>query len=74
MTIDQSELNRRFWPCELTGEEERVVDTLRHHFEALAGAVVRHTPASREQSLALTQLEQAAFWSVAAIARHRPAG
>ena len=36
----------------------------------VAGYVVENTPASREQSLALTKLEEAMFWANAAIARN----
>lgn len=36
----------------------------------LAMFLLEHTPESREQSLALTNLEQAIFWANAAIARN----
>lgn len=36
----------------------------------LAELVVAATPVSREQSLALTHVEEAVFWANAAIARH----
>jgi hypothetical protein len=36
----------------------------------LAYHIKAETPASREQSLALTHLEDAVFWANAAIARH----
>ena len=35
-----------------------------------ASHIIRHTPSSREQSLALTKLEEAVFWANAAIARN----
>jgi hypothetical protein len=36
----------------------------------LAEEIVKSTPISREQSLALTHLEEAVFWANAAIARN----
>jgi hypothetical protein len=35
--------------------------------------IVENTPSSREQSLALTALEESVFWANAAIARNEPA-
>jgi hypothetical protein len=43
---------------------------LREHARALAEDIVCCAPPSREQALALTNLEQAIFWANAAIARH----
>lgn len=43
---------------------------LRDQGKNLAYAIKKATPASREQSLALENLEQAIFWSNAAIARN----
>jgi hypothetical protein len=37
---------------------------------SLALKIVKGTPASREQSLAITKLEEAVFWANAAIARN----
>ena len=74
MPIDQAEIHQRFWPHGLNGAQLATVEVLRVHFEQLAGAVVERTPTSREQSLALTQIEQASFWAVAAIARNPPQG
>lgn len=36
-----------------------------------ARRIVEHTPSGREQSLALTKLEEAMFWANAAIARNQ---
>ena len=63
-------VDQRFWPRDLTSEQTRQCDELRRQYEATANMVVTMTPRSREQSLALTQLEQSAFWAIAAIARH----
>lgn len=70
MTERNDDLVKRFWPRELTNEQQIDCDVLRRRAEDLANAIVELTPKSREQSLALTQLETAAFWAVAAIARH----
>lgn len=43
---------------------------LRDEAKELAYRIVKNTPPSREQSLALTNLEQAIFWANAAIARN----
>lgn len=43
---------------------------LRDEAKKLAYNIVKNTPPSREQSLALTNLEQAIFWANAAIARN----
>ena len=51
------------------GQPERYV-ALREKAKELAHLIVDSTPASREQSLALTSLEQAIFWANASIARH----
>ena len=44
--------------------------TLRHDAKLMAGTIVAMTPPSREQSLALTALEEAVMWANAAIARN----
>lgn len=43
---------------------------LRSSARVLAEQIAKYTPASREQSLALTNLEQAVMWANAAIARN----
>lgn len=48
------------------------VEDLRREFINTAEWVQQVTPESREQSLALTNLEQALMWAVAAIARNQP--
>lgn len=50
-------------------QPERYI-TLRAKAEELALLIVALTPASREQSIALTELETAVFWANAAIARN----
>lgn len=50
-------------------QQERYVE-LRHQAKQLAVLIKSTTPVSREQSLALTKLEEAIFWANASIARH----
>jgi hypothetical protein len=50
-------------------QQERYV-FLRDEARVLAYNIVKNTPPSREQSLAITKLEEAIFWANAAIARN----
>ena len=50
-------------------QQERYVH-LRDTAKDLAFLILENTPISREQSLAITNLEQAIFWANAAIARN----
>lgn len=43
---------------------------IRNVGRVFADAIVQETPPSREQSLALTAIEEAVFWANAAIARN----
>lgn len=43
---------------------------LRDKAKELALEIIKHTPQSREQSLAITKLEEVVFWANAAIARN----
>lgn len=51
------------------GQAERYVK-IREKAKELALLIVEETPASREQSLALTELEKSTFFANAAIARN----
>ena len=53
----------------ITDQPERYVH-LRNLAKTLAIEICSQTPFSREQSLAITNLEQAIFWANAAIARN----
>lgn len=50
--------------------QQEVYTALRAKALELALLIARTTPPSREQSVALTQLETCVFWSNAAVARH----
>lgn len=72
--IDQAELELRFafHPAD-TDEKRAAHEAVRDTCRAAAEDVVRLTPGpSREQSLAITALEEAMMWANAAIARHQP--
>ena len=51
-----------------TPETGPMHDAVRAHFKELAHWLLENTPASREQSLMLTELQQAQMWANAAIA------
>ena len=52
------------------GDQPGRYEEIRNHAKAYAQYLVSSTPPSREQSLALTALEEVVFWANAAIARN----
>lgn len=52
------------------GDQTERYQEIRDLAKKLAYMILEKTPDSREQSLALTNLEQAVFWANAAIARN----
>ena len=52
------------------GNQPERYETIRSAAKELAKTILANTPASREQSVALTSLEEAVFWANAAIARN----
>ena len=66
----EAELQKRFTYHPPKDDQARRYELLRAEGKILAGLIVVNSPASREQSLALTKLEEALFWSNAAIARN----
>lgn len=77
--IDADEVERRFTYHPPIQSEDPVIDqphryeALRHEAKFFASLIVGQTPESREQSLAITHLEEAVFWANAAIARNEGA-
>jgi len=61
-------VNRFTYHAPKEGQPKKYED-IREYALGLAKHVVSNTPASREQSLALTHIEEAVFWANAAIAR-----
>ena len=53
----------------LSMEQHGKQEQLRLQAVVFAGQIFASTPEGREQSLAITSLEQALFWSIAAIER-----
>lgn len=77
MTITLTDLEKRFTyhpPKEdsalhsFTQSERYVI--IRDKAKDLGETVLNHTPSSREQSVAITKLEEVVFWANAAIARN----
>lgn len=70
MSEQNPDLENRFtYHAPKEGQPEKYT-RLRETAKELAYLVEELTPKSREQSLALTNLEQAVFWANAAIARN----
>lgn len=71
MTLEQpSDIDKRFTYHPPVGDQAERYDDLRGKFRELAHAIVDAVPMSREQSLALTKLEESCFWANAGIARN----
>jgi hypothetical protein len=67
--MDPLELALRFTYHAPHGDQPERYVAIRDQAKALAEAIVEKTPHSREQSLAITAIEEAVFWANAAIAR-----
>ena len=70
--IDADELAVRFTYHAPTGDQPDRYQAIRNQAAFFADLIIAKTPDSREQSLALTHLEEVVFWSNAAIARREP--
>lgn len=65
-----AELDNRFtYHSPQEGQPERY-EAIRDKAKELAILIVEDTPEGREQSLAVTKIEEAVMWAIAAIARH----
>ena len=69
MAIGRTELHTRFTYHKPSRGQSQTYSLIRSETGDLAQLIIDNTPASREQSLALTKLEEAMFWANAAIAR-----
>lgn len=67
------EVTKRFTYHPPRGDQPAHYQELRARARDLAMLIIELVPTSREQSLALTNLEQAIFWANAGIARRTPA-
>lgn len=69
--MELQELANRFTYHAPTGPEQiELYSTVRSHVLDLAAWICTIAPESRELSLAITHLEEAVFWTNAAIARY----
>lgn len=69
MPISSDELDRRFDFHPATGATGPVHAEIRRLHRELANDVVRLVPEGREQSLAITKIEESMYWANAGIAR-----
>jgi len=67
----QQEIHNRFISHSVSQEWLEIMDTVRGGALGLAQFIDEEVPQSREQSLALTKLEEVVFWANAAIARNQ---
>lgn len=67
--MNTEELANRFTYHPPTGTQAERYEAIRSRAHEFADFIERTTPESREQSLAMTALEEAVFWANAAIAR-----
>ena len=72
--MTNEELNRNFKYHSPTGNKQEYCNQIRNSAKSFAGVVMYGTRPSREQSLALTNIEQAMFWANASVARYEEAG
>ncbi len=66
----RSDILDRFTRQSLGTAQIRAIESQTQDFHILAEDILDHTRPSREQSLALTALEEAKFWANQAIALH----
>ena len=69
MPITPEELENRFTYHRPKDDQPAKYEAIRGQAKALAELIVDLTPESREQSTALTKLEEVSMWANAAIAR-----
>ncbi len=69
MTVVFNDLQTRFTYHPPKDDQVPRYNTLRRNAESFAMMILDLTPTSREQSLAITKLEEVVFWANAAIAR-----
>jgi hypothetical protein len=68
--MDQAEIDKRFDYHAPDEEKATMHAIVRDSYKRLASNIADAIPASREQSLALTALEESLMWANAAIARN----
>lgn len=68
--MEESNLINRFTYHAPEGNQPERYQNIRAMALTFAMYIAEHTPESREQSLAITKLEEVVFWANAAIARN----
>ena len=68
--ITKDDLDNRFTYHSPKGTQNERYVAMRESARRLAYQILESTPSSREQSLAITSLEEAIFWANASIARN----
>lgn len=68
--ITKQDIDTRFTYHKPQGDQADRYEKIRAHARVLANLIVTNTPESREQSLAITKLEEAVMWANAGIARN----
>jgi hypothetical protein len=68
--IPDADLEKRFTYHPPKGDQPKRYEDIRNWAKSLAYFIKDSCPTSREQSLALTHVEEAVFWANAAIARN----
>lgn len=63
------DLTKRFTAHEMSNDQQERAATIRSAGNYLAVVIQKNTLVGREQSLALTNIEQAVFWANAGVAR-----
>jgi len=70
MAIDQDEITKRFTYHTPSPADVATMCEIRRRARTLARYIAENTPSSREQSLAMTKLEEASMWANAGLARN----
>jgi len=68
--MDKDEILRRFERQSIEPEQLRIIELMTHYFHDIAEDILEITRPNREQSLALTALEEAKYWVNQSIAQH----
>lgn len=66
----QTEVSNNFVYHKPFGDQLARYETIRATAKSFAEFILANTPTSREQSVALTKLEESVFWANASIARN----
>lgn len=69
------DLDRDYQPITIsTPEQQQRIEAVRNRAKALAYTIYKEVPGSREQSLALSRIEEALLWAMAGIVRNHAPG